>query len=433
MTTERAGAAFERPVDSGESRPDVGVFGASLPRENAWRPFYRLVAILFIAFPIVNVLSYRSDAIEIALVGGGTALFAAVTLINFRPPAALPMTMAPSGGAASLDLATAVRRVGPSVAAVVALLVVAILLCLYRPEAGWFAFFYYASVAASTVRIGRAAVALMVLAGIGAAVAFALVHDDPGSAFVQGLSVTVIGTTVYSAVAVRRTNRQLVAARHELARLAVADERARIARDLHDTLGHSLSIIALKSELAGRLLPADPTAAQAEIGDVEKVARDALASVRETVSGYRQPTLATELAGARSAFAAAGIEARVEPAPDDLPPAIDAAFAWAVREGVTNVVRHSAARRAEIVVERGPAEAAVEIRNDRRAVSGSEAGAEAASSADALAGADPGQSGTGIAGLRERVATIGGRVEAGRLDDGGFRLRVSVPLEARAT
>jgi two-component system sensor histidine kinase DesK len=417
MSVDRPAAAPER------SGFDAGAFGVPPPRENAWRPFYRLVAILFIAFPIVNVLSYRPDAIEVALVGGGTALFAAVTMINFRPPTRLPATMTP---APPMDVPTALRRVGPSIVAVAILLLVALALCLYRPDAGWFAFFYYASVAASTVRIGRIAVGLMVVAGVGAAIAYVVINQDPGAAFVQGLSVTVIGTTVYSAVAVRRTNRQLVAARHELARLAVADERARIARDLHDTLGHSLSVIALKSELAGRLLPGDTEAARAEIGDVERVAREALASVRETVSGYRQPSLGTELAGARSAFAAAGIDARVEPAPEDLPPAVDAAFAWAVREGVTNVVRHGAAGHAEILVERGHGEAAVEIRNDRRPV----AAAASGGATDPAAPAEPTRPGSGIAGLRERVALIGGRVESGPLEDGGFRLRVSVPLDA---
>jgi two-component system sensor histidine kinase DesK len=411
------------PLGSDASR--AGGFPAT-PRDSAWRPFYRLVAILFIAFPIVNVLSYRPDAIEIALVGGGTALFAAVTMINFRPPAQLPATMAPPP---PMDVRTAIRRVGPSVVAVGALLLIALALCLYRPDAGWFAFFYYASVAASTVRIGRLAVALMVVAGVAAAGAFVVINRDPGAAFIQGLSVTVIGTTVYSAVAVRRTNRQLVAARHELARLAVADERARIARDLHDTLGHSLSVIALKSELAGRLVDADPARARAEIGEVETVARDALASVRETIRGVRQPSLASELAGARSTFAAAGIEARVEPPPDALPEAVDAALAWAVREGVTNVVRHADARSAEIVVACGSDEATVEIRNDRRPTA---APAPPAGDAGRGSGAIGAPGGTGIAGLRERVALIGGRVESGPTPDGGFRLRVTAPLAGTA-
>jgi two-component system sensor histidine kinase DesK len=224
-------------------------------------------------------------------------------------------------------------------------------------------------------------------------------------------------------IAVRRTNRALVAARHELARLAVADERARIARDLHDTLGHSLSVIALKSELAGRLIDEDPIRARAEIEDVQKVARESLSAVRETIGGYRRASLATELAGARTVLAAAGIEGRVEPAPEGLPPATDAILGWAVREGVTNIVRHGRARSAEIRVQTDPAGVAVEIRNDRSPDVGLTLGpARPAATA-----------GTGLAGLRERVATVGGVVEAGGLPDGGFRLRVSIPIPIGVT
>jgi two-component system sensor histidine kinase DesK len=259
----------------------------------------------------------------------------------------------------------------------------------------------------------------MVVSGIAAGLTFFAVTRDVGAAFIQGLSVTVIGFTVYSAIAVRRTNRALVAAREELARLAVADERARISRDLHDTLGHSLSVIALKSELAGRLVDDDPARARAEMADVEHVARDSLAAVRETIGGFRHPTLASELAGARTALAAAGIDGRVEPAPEGIPAPVDAVLGWAVREGVTNIVRHGAAGAAEIRVELSDGTAGVEIWNDRRD------GSPALASADS---ARPASAGTGLAGLRERVAAFGGVVEAGPIPDGGFRLHVSVPL-----
>ena len=165
-----------------------------------------------------------------------------------------------------------------------------------------------------------------------------------------GVTAATISLTLFALARLGRANQELQAARRELARLAVAEERARIARDLHDTLGHSLSVIALKSELARRVLPDDPERAAAEIGDVERVAREALASVRDTVSGYRQPTLAMELAGAREALTAAGIDGDVEPAPDGLPREVDAVLGWAVREGVTNVLRHSDAARAHIRV-----------------------------------------------------------------------------------
>src|SRR5262249_3539777 len=148
-----------------------------------------------------------------------------------------------------------------------------------------------------------------------------------------------------SAVAFRHltaTVAQLRRAREELARGAVNEERLRFARDLHDLLGHSLSTIVLKSELAGRLVP--PGRAAAEIADVQRAARDALQQVRAAVAGYRRPSLVSEIAAARELLAAAGIDARIGPSPAALPLAADGLLGWAVREGVTNVVRHSRAR-----------------------------------------------------------------------------------------
>ena len=196
----------------------------------------------------------------------------------------------------------------------------------------------------------------------------------------------------------------------------------RIARDLHDTLGHSLSVITLKSELAGRLLPSQPERARQEIADVERVSREALASVRETVSGYRRPTLDSELAEVRSSLAAAGIELSVERGPVALPPAVESVLAWAVREGSTNILRHSATKRASIFVGRDGASAAAEVED---------AGplrTQSPSPSDEGGGA-----GSGIAGLRERAAARGGAVEAGPTPSGGYRLRVRVPMSEAAT
>ena len=212
----------------------------------------------------------------------------------------------------------------------------------------------------------------------------------------------------------RVRNEELSAARAELADAAVAQERERFARDLHDLLGHSLSVIALKAELAGRLLPARPEQAATEVGEVEQVARQALSEVRLAVSGYRQPTLEGELAGARMALAAAGIEAEVNVPKVTLQPDVEAVLAWAIREGATNVIRHSRAGRAAIRVTAGLADASVEVvddgaRGDRRR--GAEAG-------DAAAGPTRGRhAGHGLDGLRERAEAIDGRVEAGPLPD----------------
>ena len=165
------------------------------------------------------------------------------------------------------------------------------------------------------------------------------------------------------------------------------------------------------------MLADDPERAAAEIGDVERVAREALASVRDTVSGSRQPTLAMELAGARVALSAAGIDGEVEPAPDDLPRDVDAVLGWAVREGVTNVLRHSDAGRARIRVIVGGGVRAVEVEDD------GSGGGRVEPAGDGTRAA-----GMGLAGLSERATALGGSLEAGPMPGRGFRLRVAVPV-----
>ena len=211
---------------------------------------------------------------------------------------------------------------------------------------------------------------------------------------------------------------ELRAAREELARRAVAEERLRFARDLHDLLGHSLSLIALKSELADRLLPATPERAAREIGEAEAVARRALREVREAVAGYRQPALVEGLHGAAELLAAAGIACRIENDAGLLPKSVEALVAWAVREGTTNVIRHSRARHCVIRLERDDGTVRAEVSDDGRGLSLARDGA----------GSPTG--GSGLAGLAERVADVAGAdFEAGPLPAGGFRLRVSLPLQ----
>ena len=158
--------------------------------------------------------------------------------------------------------------------------------------------------------------------------------------------------------------RELRAARQELARRAVEEERLRFSRDLHDLLGHTLSVIVVKSEAARRLAPRDLDAALAQVTDIEAVGRQALTEIREAVTGYREGSLATELDRARSALTAAGIEPRCDRSGPPLAPQTEALLGWVVREAVTNVVRHSGATRCEITVSRRPDRVRLTVTDD---------------------------------------------------------------------
>jgi two-component system sensor histidine kinase DesK len=237
---------------------------------------------------------------------------------------------------------------------------------------------------------------------------------NAGTALGFGASTVGVGLLLTLMRDLRMRNVELTEARAELARTAVAAERERFARDLHDLLGHTLSVITLKTELAGRLLADRPEQAAVEIREVEHVARKALGEVRDAVSGYRQPTLAGEMEGARMALAAAGIIAEFEHSPVSLDPDVEAVLAWGVREGATNVIRHSGASHCQVRVAASLADAEVEVLDDG-------AGCQ---------GAADGVGGNGLPGLRERAEGMSGRIEAGTRPDGGFRLRVSVPVAA---
>ena len=216
-------------------------------------------------------------------------------------------------------------------------------------------------------------------------------------------------------------------ARAELARTAVAQERLRISRDLHDLLGHSLSVIALKSELAGRMIESDPQRAASEISELEAVARRSLAEVRQAVTGYRQPSLAAELAAARRMLASAGIDCRVDaPVSYDLPPEVDALLAWTVRETSTNIVRHSGARATRITVTVTGTSASAELTDDG---AGPPTGrGTPTADGESEPGTAAGAGGSGLAGLAERAGRLGGTLLAGAGTNGGFRVRVTVPL-----
>lgn len=228
-----------------------------------------------------------------------------------------------------------------------------------------------------------------------------------GSPLSVDLGIATGSAAVFGVTSVIRRNRALQLAHEELKALAVEQERVRFARDLHDLLGHSLTVITVKSELAGKLVTRDPARAEAEITDVERLSREALADVRATVAGYREVTLASEVASARSTLEAAGMRAELPGAVDDVPGDRRRLFGWVVREGVTNAVRHSGAGTVRVTV----TPTSVEVADDGRG----------------CASADGGSAGHGLDGLRERLSAAGGRMDAGPLPGGGFRLRADVP------
>ncbi|MEU0566907.1 histidine kinase [Nonomuraea sp. NPDC005983] len=196
--------------------------------------------------------------------------------------------------------------------------------------------------------------------------------------------------------------------RRRLAEAAVAEERLRFSRDLHDLLGHTLSVIVVKAEAVRRLAGRDPEQAQRQASDIEAVGRQALTEVREAVTGYRGGSLAAELDRAHDALKAAGVELAVHRTGTAPAPPSEALLGWVVREGVTNIIRHSGATRAE-------------IRLDGQAVTVRDNGTAAAT-----ASAD----GSGLRGLAERLSQAGGHVEAGPLPEGGFQLTASLPPTA---
>lgn len=289
---------------------------------------------------------------------------------------------------------------------------------LYPAQLSWAVLFVYVVAAAGFAlprRAGFVAVVgstLLALATLLAMVPFLSPETQRGLSLGASTALLQLLLIGLGAVGVRQlleTMAELRAAREEIAHLAVESERHRFARDLHDLLGHSLSLITLKSELAGRLVLQQPGNALAEVNDIERVARGALREVREAVQGYRQASVATELAGARTALAAAGIACAIEHTAGALPPHADALFAWAVREGVTNVARHSLAQRCVVRLARHDDVAWAEIVDD---------GVGSVT-----------EPGNGLRGLGERVAISGGRLEAGALPTQGYRLRVTLPLQ----
>jgi two-component system sensor histidine kinase DesK len=351
-----------------------------------------LLGLLFLTGPLSDLLDRSLGAAHLAALWLGLGLFVALYL-SLLPPSAWLSRLGPEAGLLALAL----------------LPVLAIALLAGGAPTSFAALFVYFVAAAGLRLPARAAIVVTLLTGLGVGIAGSL-HGDSGSAIAATvLTIVSIGVVMTAFGTIARANRELHATREKLARLAVSEERLRIARDLHDLLGHSLSVIALKSELARKLVEREPTRAAAELDDIQSVSRSALAEVREAVQGYRRLALADALESAQAALAAAGIDCELADVDVALPAAVDAVLAWAVREGSTNVIRHSGATHCLIRVDADEHQAALVIEDD---------------------GIAPGstESGSGLRGLRERADRLRGELEAGAGPEGGFRLQLTVPL-----
>ena len=236
-----------------------------------------------------------------------------------------------------------------------------------------------------------------------------LLHLNGWTLFYAAVFPMIIGAgnTVFAER--NRMNRKLRKANEEIEHLAKVAERERIARDLHDVLGHTLSVITLKSELAGKLMDRDPQRAAQEIHEVEEISRQALSDVRDAIRGYRSHGLLAELARAKSTLETAGLTVECDAAASvNIPAMQESILSLAVREAVTNIVRHAQARTCRMRLEQQNGSCRLQISDDGRGWNGNE--------------------GNGLRGMRERVEMVGGTLQ--RIGASGTTVTITLPLKA---
>lgn len=252
-------------------------------------------------------------------------------------------------------------------------------------------------------------IAISITAIVGSALAVAggglLFHYTPWSWAICSFFCLAVGAANSVAAQRMRSGFALGLAHQQIAHLAKLAERERIARDLHDVLGHTLSVVVLKSELAGKLVDHEPARARQEIGEVEQIARKALTDVREAIRGYRSQGLAAEIARAQKTLDAAGVTLECDSNPPQLAPAEETVLSLIVREAVTNIVRHAQASRCRLAFETSADATALIVEDDGRGGIREE--------------------GNGLRGMRERVESLGGRLRIDSLR--GTRLRIEIP------
>lgn len=275
---------------------------------------------------------------------------------------------------------------------------------------GWSVYTIYAMSFSARMTSRRMAIRTMITLEVILIALGPLMQSHGLSAWVSGILFgAVVGFAALMQSDMERKNQELAVAHEEVRALATTAERERISRDLHDLLGHTLTLVAVKAELAARLVSRDADAAEREMQAVAAAAREALSEVRTAVVGMRGASLAFELDKARQALAAANVQADISALTTDGHPAQEAVLAMALREAVTNVIRHSNATRCEIRLE--PSESSLVLTVADDGVGGKIA------------------EGSGLKGMRARLAAIGGSLKI-KSDKRGARLVATAPLEA---
>ena len=361
--------------------------GPWLPPEHGRMPYFWLLSLGYMGWKYLYI---APDALELALL--------ALTLLAFVP----------------LYLASYWARGWQVLACMAASCLIGAAWARWNVGAATF-FIFACAMAGRIVHLRRAVMAMLavIVAGVLASILVpqAQMRFIFLMPFLTGGIPVGIGTIMDARL--RRSRQELLRKQEEVEHMATIAERERISRDLHDLLGHSLSLIALKAELARKLVHRDADACASEVADIERSARQALAEVRAAVSGYRESGLAHALASARASLAAADVafDERVERFP--LAPAAENVVALALREAVTNVVRHAGAKRCSVSLALEHGVAVLRIADDGRA----------RSSADL-------KHGNGLMGMRERVASVGGRLALRA--QSGLELELRIPSGATA-
>lgn len=306
----------------------------------------------------------------------------------------------------------------PAWASLLPLFALAAVACAVYGAVNWNTMWIYVSVSCGLVIADRRTAGRAVIATGACFVAFSVIgHASAPDYLITLLPILLVGFAMIGFRMRMELMRELTQTRETVVRMAASEERLRLARDMHDLTGQSLSTITLKSELAARLLARLPESperdrARDEIEQVAAISRQTLRDIRQAISGYRRPTLAVEIITARGALESAGIishdDAGLTMASGTFDPDAEAALAWCLREAVTNTVKHSGARNCRICLTRGPGTVSLGVCDD------------------GSGGIRPDAKGAGLRGMSERLTAVGGRLEL-RPGTGGFRVLATVP------